>query len=58
MGLFKPNVEKLESKKDIKGLTKVLNDKDEYVQEQAIWALVKYEMQPLSFLLSRQNLGL
>ena len=41
MGLFKPNVHKLEAKKDVKGLIKALKEKDSNVQGEAVGALME-----------------
>ena len=40
-GLFKPDVHKLEEKRDVRGLLKTLRYKsDEFIREKAAWALV------------------
>jgi hypothetical protein len=39
MGFFKPNIEKMKSKRDVKGLIKVLKDKEFVVREKAAKAL-------------------
>jgi len=39
MGLFKPNLEKMKAKKDIKGLIKAMKDKDNMVRRNAVSAL-------------------
>ena len=39
--LFKPNVERLQEKKNVKGLIKALRHKDSDVRRDAAWALGK-----------------
>ena len=39
MGIFKPNIEKLKARKNVKGLIKALGDKDYVVREGAARAL-------------------
>jgi HEAT repeat protein len=41
MGFFKPNIEKMEAKKDVRGIIEVLKDKNEHVRNSAVEALAK-----------------
>jgi len=46
MGFFKPNIEKMEAKGDVEGLTKALTDKDSGVRKEAAEALERLGWKP------------
>ena len=48
MGFFKPNIEKMEAERDVKGLIKALKDKESDVRWGAAVALVEVELEDAS----------